>query len=298
MSLSKDTNEPFFYRVLVATDFGPASEMATAYGAILAKYFGSRLAVVHVIDPSIATASEATAAGRAREEVWRSSLEKMGHVIDQLNRLGINVDSRELDSPHPATAIVELANASNASILVLGTSAPRGPDKLILGSCAEDVIHHARCPVITLGPKAKPSRGLEWSLKTIVFATDMQHQVVEKAGLTLAFAKAARAKVYICYVADGSGTGAPGASEIQSQAGLTLQKGVPASSYSCCNIEYVVRDGSPSEQILSLASEVKADLIVMGARHRSSRDMAHLTQGIVEHVLAEAACPVMTLRTD
>src|SRR6185437_10111384 len=231
--------------------------------------FGSRLAVANVIDLSLATASEVTGVGPTREQMWQSSLDKMGRVIDQMNQLGINVDSRELDSPHPAAAIVELANASNPNLLVLGTSARRGPDKLIRGSCAEDVIHHARCPVITLGPKARPSRESELSLKTIVFATDTQHQVVERAGLALALAKAVRAKVYICYVVDGSGTGKLRLSEIQSQAELALRKAVPASLYSWCNIEYVVRTGSPGERILDLAKEVKADLIAMGARHRS-----------------------------
>src|SRR5208337_2596360 len=60
-------------------------------------------------------------------------------------------------------------------------------------------------------------------------------------------------------------------------------------------VEPHVVHGNPSIEILAAASERNADLIVLGARHRSvfenlARDRT------VYRVLAHARCPVLTLR--
>jgi nucleotide-binding universal stress UspA family protein len=55
-----------------------------------------------------------------------------------------------------------------------------------------------------------------------------------------------------------------------------------------------VKHGDVSEAILSLAVRVKADLIVLGARH-SSFWLTHVARGLTSELLAQATCPVMTV---
>ncbi len=64
----------------------------------------------------------------------------------------------------------------------------------------------------------------------------------------------------------------------------------------CCSaVEPVVAHGNPSIEILALASERHASLIVLGATHRSAFES--LTRDhTVYRVLAHARCPVLTLR--
>lgn len=53
----------------------------------------------------------------------------------------------------PPTAILETSKASGASLIVLGTRG-RGPLKrLLLGSTANQVTHHATCPVVVVPPE-------------------------------------------------------------------------------------------------------------------------------------------------
>ena len=50
----------------------------------------------------------------------------------------------------PATAIVQLAEDENADFLVIGTHGRTGLTRLLMGSVAEAVVRHAKCPVLTI----------------------------------------------------------------------------------------------------------------------------------------------------
>ncbi len=57
----------------------------------------------------------------------------------------------------------------------------------------------------------------------------------------------------------------------------------------------IIREGTPRHEILSVAGEVGADLIVMGTHGRTG--LAHLLFGsVAEHVVRHAEIPVFTVR--
>jgi nucleotide-binding universal stress UspA family protein len=61
-------------------------------------------------------------------------------------------------------------------------------------------------------------------------------------------------------------------------------------------VEHRLRIGSPAEEILRLAGEAHADLIVLGTHGR--RGLRRLLMGsVAEEVLRRAACPVLTVKT-
>jgi nucleotide-binding universal stress UspA family protein len=284
-------------RIMIATDFEPAAEAATAYAASLARHFSSALTVAHVIDLSLAAHSEAAMAGWPLEQVRHDSAENMDRVVHQLNSLGIDVRSRGIEAHTPAAAIVGLSELLDSNLIVMGASSRHGLSKLLVGSIAAGVIHHAKCPVLTLGPNAKISAQKEFRLHTVIFATDLLHHAAEKAATALAFAKESLAKVYICHVLDESAATGPGMIDLETEAELALLKLVPVSAYEWSNMEYVVQSGKAGENIVELAKKLGADLVVLGARP-SALYRPHLSKSVVEHVIAEAECPVMTICMD
>jgi len=61
------------------------------------------------------------------------------------------------------------------------------------------------------------------------------------------------------------------------------------------DIEYVLAEGQPAEEILRIARETDADLIVMGMHGRTG--LEHMVMGsVAEHVTREAPCRVLTIR--
>lgn len=283
--------------IVVATDFGLAAGAATEYASTLAKHFCSKLSLVNVLDLSVATRSEAAMAGWPVERMREDAAANMERTLNQLRSERINARSKKLESHTPAAAIVSVSERIDADLLVVGTSSRHGLSRLMIGSCAEGVIHHAKCPVLILGPKVEKQAKAGFRLRKVVFATDLNHHAVEKAGLALAFAKESLAKVYLCYVLDGTGTDISDSIYRQLDAEAELRKLVPDPTYEWCSPEFIVEFGNVAERIVALAKRTDADLIVLGARQSASY-FTRVAKGVVEHILAEASCPVMTICAD
>lgn len=60
-------------------------------------------------------------------------------------------------------------------------------------------------------------------------------------------------------------------------------------------VEYLLAEGQPGEEVVRIAREKGCDLIVMGTHGRTG--LAHLFLGsVAEEVLRQAPCPVLTVR--
>ena len=56
----------------------------------------------------------------------------------------------------PAEKIVEIAKELGVDMIVMGTHAREGLDRLFFGSVANEVVKSAKCPVMTIRPSKKP----------------------------------------------------------------------------------------------------------------------------------------------
>jgi len=281
-------------QIVVATDFTPISEMAVKYAAALTKRFSSKLTVANVVDLSVATRSNEAVVGSPVDEMRKDSAEKVQNVLNDLKLAGIHAARTAVEAHNPAAAVVRLADELRANLLVTGTHSRTGLQKLILGSFAEGVIHHAHCPVISIGSNLKVSAGEDIPFRTIVFATDLHHDSVQKAAMALTFAKDSLAQIYMCHVIPHPPSDLSSSLDLQFRSEKELSELIPTAAYEWC--ECTVEYGDVAEHILQLAAKTGADLIVLGAR-RSSGWFTHPLQGTVAHVLSKANCPVMTICT-
>jgi nucleotide-binding universal stress UspA family protein len=79
------------------------------------------------------------------------------------------------------------------------------------------------------------------------------------------------------------------------QASAGLHALVPEKVRAICNVTEVVREGRPYREILGLARELDADLIVLGVHGRAAADLFFFGS-TTHHVVREAHCAVLTLR--
>jgi nucleotide-binding universal stress UspA family protein len=181
--------------------------------------------------------------------------------------------------------------------LLLGTRSRGKIGRLLIGSVAEQVLRSAHLPVITVGPEAHlpVDRGGE---RTVLYATTLRETSRPSAALACQIAASQRSKLVLLHVLppiqemkrQGLPTGLDSAAMHELRA-LASETGGSCSS----TVEPIVAHGDPSIEILSLAQERHAGLIVLGATHRST--FANLTRSrTVYRVLAHARCPVLTLR--
>ena len=132
-----------YRRVLVPTDFSPASRYAFPLAARIAAAFGAEILALHVVPP----ASVATLSGIPAPQVVAVPSEAALWKFFQQDFAELEVTAQV----HSGTAwerIVEAARAEQADLIVMST---RGHDSLadrILGSNTERVVRHAACPVL------------------------------------------------------------------------------------------------------------------------------------------------------
>jgi universal stress protein A len=148
-----------FERILIAIDFSENSDYAFDYALTLARQFQSELTVMHVINepvdlrgfyvPHISFEQLEKEIEEGAEKMMESFCrEKMGDFARYKTDIVTGIPYEEINRK---------AEASGASLIVLGTHGRKGIDHLIFGSTAERVVRSATCPVLTIRmPVAAP----------------------------------------------------------------------------------------------------------------------------------------------
>ena len=142
-------------KILVATDFSPASDAALSYGRELARSFGSTLTVVHVVE-DIAARSLGIDGGMLLTEpdVQRQfevdARTEIDAAISSADRVDLTATGVILRSSAPAAAIVSCAHERGIDLIVMGTHGRSGFAHLLMGSVSERVVQTAPCPVLTV----------------------------------------------------------------------------------------------------------------------------------------------------
>lgn len=138
--------------ILVATDFGEASDAALTYGRELAHKFGGRLHVMHVVDDVFA--------GSASVESYMSTYPRIQHEVEEAGRKqlstlistqippDIEVKSVLVTSNAPSLPIIRYARDAAIDLIVMGTHGRGALGHLFMGSVAERVVRMAPCPVL------------------------------------------------------------------------------------------------------------------------------------------------------
>jgi nucleotide-binding universal stress UspA family protein len=133
------------HTILHPTDFSDYSTAALRMAEALARDYGARLVVLHVMPPPPVVAGEMGA--------YIPELEDPTALWDRLNALqpeGSICVERFLVKGEPATEIVNMARGEKADLLVMGTHGRSGLGRLLMGSVAEWVMRKAPCPVLTV----------------------------------------------------------------------------------------------------------------------------------------------------
>src|SRR5512143_3411210 len=134
-----------FRRILVATDFTPASEPALEEAIGLAKGDGTELLIAHAYQlPNVPEAE--SVAGDVYDE-WVQSLrdsvvERLKPLVEKARSEGIRAEALILTGA-PYEAITQAAEEQGADLVIMGTHGRKGVSRLFLGSVASRVISTA-----------------------------------------------------------------------------------------------------------------------------------------------------------
>lgn len=160
-----------YMTVLCATDFSPCSLAATELAASLARRFGDRLVLLHVVEP-LAIPPEAPIGASLWQEGMREAAEaRTAQAARGIGRDGLEVAPRTLLGPASAL-ILDMARELEARFVVVGTHGRKAPARFFLGSVAEKVARHSRCPVVVTRAGEIPSGWREEGPLRLAVAVD------------------------------------------------------------------------------------------------------------------------------
>ena len=137
-------------KILCPTDFSTMGQTALEMATSLARDRGATLLIVHVEEPPMAYGGGELYYGI--EEPNREELKRMLSEVVPADP-AVAYEHR-LMIGSPATAIVEMAQRENVSLIVMPTHGRTGLMRLLMGSVAEEVVRKAKCPVLTVKPAA------------------------------------------------------------------------------------------------------------------------------------------------
>jgi nucleotide-binding universal stress UspA family protein len=132
-------------QVLVAVDFDEMSNVALTYARSLARAFGARLHVLHVMENPflrpMANDPRAIEAGVTK---------RLLDTLTDDDRTVLHAVPVLRTSDSPAEEVVKYAQAEQIDLIILGTHGRPGVAHFLMGSVAEKVVRTAPCPVLTL----------------------------------------------------------------------------------------------------------------------------------------------------
>lgn len=137
------TDQADLEKILCPVNFTPACREALRHAAALASRSGAPLVLLHTVDDEQA---QVGVEERHRLHEWVPA------------ELADRCEMKAISSAHEAERIVETAAKVRAQLIAFGVPAGRSPAEPLLGTIAERVVQHSRCPVLTVNPHAERAR--------------------------------------------------------------------------------------------------------------------------------------------
>lgn len=278
--------------ILLATDFRPASQAAAQAAVRLAAAFGSRVTLLHVMEPLPNWPAH-------RQEPEK---EVALHVLAaQLAGQQVEVAGMSLAVGPAAHTILDRARELDADLILMGAGDRTGLFQFSGGPTAVTVIEHAPQPVLAVRP-GQP----DLAFRKILCPVDQSGPSAQGLSNAVRLAQALGGELVVLTVvpevswltaAAETGQLADARAEYDAKWREEFDRfvaGIPAHGVAT---RTEVRYGSPHEQILAAARDHQADVIVMGATGRTGL-VRVLLGSTTRRVLERLPCSLLTVKEE
>jgi nucleotide-binding universal stress UspA family protein len=236
--------------ILFPVDFSPHDAAAAGYVRLLASEFGSKVVLLHVLEP-ISHPFEMFSGGmietRSRTEVMVGRLNDFG--AQEL--AGLDVQARAAEG-EPAQTIDRVTGEIDADLICM-PSRGHGPFRhFLLGSVTAKVLNDVKVPVLTGAHLERPAdRQSPLRIANVVCALSFDERGERALDAAKLLSAAYKAKLTIVHVLEGHASSVDAERKVRD-----LAPDISAS--------VVIETGEPAKKVSRVASETKADVVVIG----------------------------------
>ncbi|HEU5076909.1 MAG TPA: universal stress protein [Polyangiaceae bacterium] len=147
-------------RITLPTDFSDPSRNAVEWAILVARQFGARLHLLHVLPETVAApavnpvipSGHIPPPAPSPQELLEAIEPRMTEMMTRCLELAVPAESQVV---HPVgepvyRPIVDAAIANGSDLIVVGTHGRSGLKRFLLGSVAEGVMRHSPIPVLAV----------------------------------------------------------------------------------------------------------------------------------------------------
>lgn len=284
-------------RIVCPSDFSAFSQRALELALGLAQRYQAGIGAIHVIAPRPALPGGTPDRDRLLDELSR--------FVEPARELGLSTTMTLLEGD-VAGEVLRWAEEWSADLMVLGGRRLGQRERWALGSVAREILQHAPGPVlIASGAVETPRPAARAAFRRILCPFDFSEPAREALDYALSLAREFEARLALLHVLEWFPEEASrdhlhfNVPELQLDLAQSardgLRRAVPEDAGGWCEREEIVAIGRPHREILRVAREREADLIVLGVHGRRALDQT-LFGSTVCHLVREASCPVLLVR--
>jgi nucleotide-binding universal stress UspA family protein len=286
-------------RILCPIDFSEYSDHALRYAMKMASWYGAQLQVLHVM-PLLPPPAVSGLGAAARHLAAKN----LNAAVERWREPDVDVATELLESDDTPARIVARADAFDADLIVTGSHGRTGMKRAFLGSVVEPLLHRSHQPVLII-PAGLDQRQLEQpvTFARIICAIDFSAASLAGCAYAFSIAEEANAKLTLLNVVEVPPelVNPPQPpdfniervhAEADAERLARLRTLVPEHAREYCTVETAVLEGGASRQLLRLADEQHAELIVLGVHGRNKLDLAVFGSN-AKDVVTRAHCPVL-----
>jgi nucleotide-binding universal stress UspA family protein len=280
-------------KILLATDLEDADYLIP-HAVAQARACGSTLTLVHVIPPGQAVPLDASAIPYLDVAEMKQEAERtLQRVAAQAQASGISCDVIVTEG-NPRERITALARDMHAGRIIAGTHGRQHLKKFLLGSVAHEILRAAEVPVCTIGPHAHEASSFGAPRK-ILHPVSLCAGYEDSARMAIEMAQFYRADITLLHVLSRSVQSQPDADRVVDWTRSEMQRIIPDEAALWTHASVQVEIGDVVEEVLSVATETSADLIVLGV----NADVSFWPirgDDTVYNIIAQAKVPVLSMR--
>ena len=296
-----------FRNILFPTDFTPHARAALKYAAAFARSGGGRVVLFSVqtakVPPNLLTLPKHIFEEEENRWLLQLRVEVEALLADALFA-GLEVEPVIVEG-EPASEIARAVREYDIDLVTVVTHGRKGLTRALWGSTAEEIIAEAPAPVLTIRPpqhdfvEHRGSRS-ELRLNRVLLATNFRPSSAAATQVATQLANQTGAELHAVYVI---GDYIEQISVIFPEGGLTaltrLRSHVQERMTQLARDDGAraithIAEGRPYEEVVRLAAEKDADVIVIGTSvHASLFGGTPVLGSEIERVVRNAPCPVL-----
>jgi nucleotide-binding universal stress UspA family protein len=296
-----------FRNILFPTDFTPHARSALKYAAAFAREARGRVVLFSVqtgqVPANLMTLPERVLADQETNWLLPLRREVQDLLSDQLLD-GLEVEPVIVEG-EPAHEIAKAVRDYGIDLVTVVTHGRHGLARALWGSTAEEIIAEAPCPVLTIRPPQHDfveHRGsqTEIRLNRILLATNFRPSSIVATSTARELAAATGAELHAVYVIGDYFEQISVMFPEGGRSALSRMRGEVHDRMEAFAVEgdgrivTHVAEGRPYAEVVRIAAETDADLIVIGTSvHASLFGGAPALGSEIERVVRNAPCPVL-----